>query len=603
MKAILFLTSAVNKIFLFVLPFFFSTLLNAQEVIFGDTASMGNGILKAWIKTDALNRPVSVGVSMTDDALVGLTHESAAAHLDLPENVPGNLIDHVFLNWNPHGHPPAGIYDSAHFDVHFYMISKQERLNIQGGPDPVPVNPELVPSDYVSDPGGVPQMGTHWVDTTSAEFHGEDFTQTFIYGYTGGRLCFYEPMITKAWLESEPDFAGSIKQPSVFQKGGYYPAAYKIYHDTVNHAYNVELTDFVLQKPVITEIPSNGLQLWLKADAGVMSEATTINRWMDQSGNGNDVIQSVSGRQPFLVSSELNGKPVVRFDGEDDRLGFTGSTPMDQISLFLVFKNKSGAQQSDPTLPGFILNLGPSGAFVADEHLAIKMRGFTDDDNTINIGTGDPTGLVKATATGIAVYDEWRNISVVRDRTLFNTTLRWNGTDALITTIGLDGPVSVPLGDPKGSGGGLGSTDNFPGLGTVVAKCDIAELIVYDTVLSEDERTSVEHYLAEKYNLLVVTGTDNQISTGSADGFALHQNYPNPFSTATTFEYRIPQPSRVTLQVFDVLGRQVIPLVDEEQAEGIHEVEFNRGNLPDGLYYYRLTAGSLSDTKKLLIGK
>ena len=219
------------------------------------------------------------------------------------------------------------------------------------------------------------------------------------------------------------------------------------------------------------------------------------------------------------------------------------------------------------------------------------------------VGTGDPAGLVKATATGIAIYDEWRNISVVRDRTLFNTTLRWNGTDALITTIGLDGPVSVPLGDPKGSGGGLGSTDNFPGLGTVVAKCDIAELIVYDTVLSEDERTSVEHYLAEKYNLLVVTGTDNQISTGSADGFALHQNYPNPFSTTTTFEYRIPQPSRVTLQVFDVLGRQVIPLVDEEQAEGIHEVEFNRGNLPDGLYYYRLTAGSLSDTKKLLIGK
>ena len=559
--------------------------------------------LKVWIKTDALNKPVSIGVSMTEDALDVLPHESALAHLDLPKNVPGVLFDHVLLNWNPHGHPPAGIYDSAHFDVHFYMFSKQERLDIQGGPDPVPVNPEFVPPDYVSDPGAVPQMGTHWVDTTSAEFHGEKFTQTFIYGYSNGRLCFYEPMITKAWLESKPDFEGNIKQPAAFQKSGYYPTTYKIYHDSVNHAYNVEITDFVMQKPLITEIPSNGLQLWLKADAGVMSEGATITRWMDQSGNGNDAIQSVPARQPLLSTSELNGKPVLYFDGEDDRLGFTGSKPMDQISFFMVFKNRSGVQLSDPTLPGFVLNFGPSGTFIAEEHLAFKMRGFTDDDHTINIGTGDPAGLVKATATGIAVYDEWRNISVVRDRTLFNTTLRWNGEDALITTIGSDGPVSVPLGDPTGSGGGIGSTDNFPGLGTVVAKCDIAELIVYDTVLSENERTSIELYLAEKYNLTVATGTDNRINTGSADGFALHQNYPNPFSTTTTFEYRIPQTSRVTLQVFDVLGRQVIPLVDEEQAEGIHEVEFNRGNLPDGLYYYRLTAGDLSDTKKLLIGK
>jgi hypothetical protein len=198
MKAILFFKSGVNKMFLFVLLFLFSTLLDAQEVIYGDSASMGNGILKVWIKTDALNKPVSIGVSMTEDALDVLPHESALAHLDLPKNVPGVLFDHVLLNWNPHGHPPAGIYDSAHFDMHFYMFSKQERLDIQGGPDPVPVNPEFVPPDYVSDPGAVPQMGTHWVDTTSAEFHGEKFTQTFIFGYSNGRLCFYEPMITKA---------------------------------------------------------------------------------------------------------------------------------------------------------------------------------------------------------------------------------------------------------------------------------------------------------------------------------------------------------------------------------------------------------------------
>jgi hypothetical protein len=96
-------------------------------------------------------------------------------------------------------------------------------------------------------------MGTHWTDTTAAEFHGQVFTKTLIYGSDKGKFCFIEPMFTKAFLETHPHFTANIKQPAEFQRGGYYPTSYKIDYDTVGHVFNFEITDFVLRQaaPVV----------------------------------------------------------------------------------------------------------------------------------------------------------------------------------------------------------------------------------------------------------------------------------------------------------------------------------------------------------------
>ena len=72
--------------------------------------------------------------------------------------------------------------------------------------------------------------------------------------------------------------------------------------------------------------------------------------------------------------------------------------------------------------------------------------------------------------------------------------------------------------------------------------------------------------------------------------FALFQNYPNPFNPATTISYRLPAPGRVTLAVYDLLGRELIRPVDGRQSAGEHSIMFNGEGLSSGMYLYRLTA-------------
>ncbi|MDZ7625244.1 MAG: M14 family zinc carboxypeptidase [Ignavibacteriaceae bacterium] len=93
--------------------------------------------------------------------------------------------------------------------------------------------------------------------------------------------------------------------------------------------------------------------------------------------------------------------------------------------------------------------------------------------------------------------------------------------------------------------------------------------------------------------------------------FSLEQNYPNPFNPSTKIKYAIPNVEThrdaslkmVTLKVFDVLGREVATLVNEEKPAGNYEVEFNAKSLSSGIYFYTLQSGSFTQTKKLVLLK
>ena len=85
--------------------------------------------------------------------------------------------------------------------------------------------------------------------------------------------------------------------------------------------------------------------------------------------------------------------------------------------------------------------------------------------------------------------------------------------------------------------------------------------------------------------------------------FTLEQNYPNPFNPNTTIKYQIPEPSSVTLKVFDVLGNEVAILVNEEKQPRSYEVEFDGSGLASGLYFYKIQAGEFVETKKMLLLK
>ena len=131
--------------------------------------------------------------------------------------------------------------------------------------------------------------------------------------------------------------------------------------------------------------------------------------------------------------------------------------------------------------------------------------------------------------------------------------------------------------------------------------------------------TETQNYLFRDKNLLSDTYTyrlkqldydgsfsysdEVEIDIDQPSVFYLGQNYPNPFNPSTVIKYSVPSDGLVTLKVYDLLGKEVGKLVDEFKQAGTFDVMFDGSNLASGVYYYQLTAGEMTATKKLMLTK
>jgi hypothetical protein len=133
-------------------------------------------------------------------------------------------------------------------------------------------------------------------------------------------------------------------------------------------------------------------------------------------------------------------------------------------------------------------------------------------------------------------------------------------------------------------------------------------------VLTQVDVMYAEHSFYSDYNRKtlsffnsILCGTtrveSRDAETGLPTGFALSQNYPNPFNPSTVISFQLPVRSHVTLRVFDVNGREVATLVEGEMAAGNHSVRFAPRDVAGGLYFYQLTAGKFSQTRKAVLMK
>ena len=95
----------------------------------------------------------------------------------------------------------------------------------------------------------------------------------------------------------------------------------------------------------------------------------------------------------------------------------------------------------------------------------------------------------------------------------------------------------------------------------------------------------------------------NETASGTPTEYKLEQNFPNPFNPTTNIRYSIIKASKVTLKIYDILGREVKTLVNTEQAPGQYTVTFDAQNLSSGVYFYQINAGSFTATKKLMLLK
>ncbi|MEL7530622.1 MAG: lamin tail domain-containing protein [Bacteroidota bacterium] len=219
-----------------------------------------------------------------------------------------------------------------------------------------------------------------------------------------------------------------------------------------------------------------GLQAWLSADLDTADESL-IALWPDQSGQGANATQSNANKLARFHAEAINGHAVLRFDGNNDwyKVNQLASTLSDSATIFVIFRPRN--QSGD----GYYL----SSHFGGSNRIKFGHRSNGEliyDDDAISLATGDFRG--KASMTSFGIYPDLKAQGYV------NGVAGPAWSSAYIST----GADRVSLGQEfDGSGTDAQTSNHWSG--------DLAELIVYDRVLSIEERQKLESYLAIKYGL------------------------------------------------------------------------------------------------------
>lgn len=210
---------------------------------YGPYVTVGGGKARSFIINNADGSVSQVGLRFTESATTSLPDKNTAYVLPMPadNNTP---INHISMDYAVHGHPPDSIYTVAHFDVHFYMISDKEKNAISLDDPKIDILPpaDMIPKNYIAG-ANEPKMGKHWADTTSHEFHGHEFTSTFIYGSFDGKFIFLEPMIALSYLKTKPNVSLPITPLARTLQGSLAARKYTIQWETIDKEYVVALTD------------------------------------------------------------------------------------------------------------------------------------------------------------------------------------------------------------------------------------------------------------------------------------------------------------------------------------------------------------------------
>lgn len=110
----------------------------------------------------------------------------------------------------------------------------------------------------------------------------------------------------------------------------------------------------------------------------------------------------------------------------------------------------------------------------------------------------------------------------------------------------------------------------------------------------------IRRKLREAYDsTITVTSVKNNAKLPQE--FHLEQNYPNPFNPVTTIHYQVPRAALVTIKIFDILGREVVTLLNEQKQPGRYDIQWNATTVASGLYFYRMKSENFVETKKMIL--
>lgn len=190
-------------------------------------------------------------------ALVEATSTDAATapfsiRLEMPDVIQSKtVLDHVSIDYIAGGHPPPGVYDVPHFDVHFYFNAQSVQAAVDCSDKTLPAA-DRMPAPYMFLPPNVPAecvptMGYHALNPGSPELaqtNPAKFDKTMILGFYKGQQNFIEPMITREYLLKKEGFTMDVAKAPTVDKAGLYPVKAELRFDAAKQAYELVLKDF-----------------------------------------------------------------------------------------------------------------------------------------------------------------------------------------------------------------------------------------------------------------------------------------------------------------------------------------------------------------------
>ncbi len=325
---------------------------------------------------------------------------------------------------------------------------------------------------------------------------------------------------------------------------------------------------------------------------GVLIKFDDVKVTTNQADGSSDFGEwEIGSRQGGGAADTLEAGDGLRFDDLSSRFS---SSVNENIKVGATFESLTAVLYysfSNPKLVG-----GNPDWFVSDD-FTVPFRTFSleapSSGATVVVdGSVAPTWEPTTDFDGNAVSYQWVLYSADTSEVIVAVTSDNDGAD---TTVTLDfATVDALL---AGAGLAVGETADFV---WNVRVTDGSMDTVAVSTFSSGEFTPVYYALTLERALQV----SNDIEDDIPAEFALKPNYPNPFNPTTNIQFSLPEASKVTLNVYDMLGRKVATLIDGEQLNAAnHNVTFNASALASGMYIYRIEAGSFVSTRKMMLIK
>lgn len=310
-------------------------------------------------------------------------------------------------------------------------------------------------------------------------------------------------------------------------------------------------------------------------------------------------------RTPFKLTgsaTDAENPNSLTYCWEEMDLGPAGvpNGPSGNAPIFRSFKPDTVPTRTFPKLSNLLNNSQTIGELLPTYTRTLSFRLTVRDNSVAGGGNNYELTEFNVTETAGPFKVTLPDTTSVTWNTNIPQTVTWNVANTNASPVNCQN-VNIRLSTDGGNSYLYTLLTNTPN--------DGSEIVNLPSVNTTQGRIKVESadnifFDISNYNFTLT----NVVSAGSnvseiPDSYSLYQNYPNPFNPVTNLEFRIPESGFVSLKVFDILGNEVVTLINENLLPGSYKTEFDGSNFASGMYFYKLESGNFQETKRMILIK